>query len=86
MISKWQALWGAGRIAGKRGEKAKEEELLRQALRLGQQEAGPKSLELGILFLDLAECLEGQGKPEADEFYKQAQELIVTNARRLGMF
>ena len=84
-INTWQSLWGSGRLAGLRGDLSQEEKLLRQALWLGQKEEGSENLELGILLLDLAECLEKQEKDEARDFYRQAQELLVSNAKRLGV-
>jgi len=78
----WQELWEAGRMAGRCGNAAKQEELLRLALWQGQYEEGLNGAELGVLLFDLAECLEHQGKAEANDFHKQARDIVISNLCR----
>jgi hypothetical protein len=70
--------WGGARVA--LGEYAAAEDVLKQALAIREKINGPKSLEVGRTLNSLAIAMDGQGKREEGEAYRQRSRAILEAA------
>ena len=86
VINKWQTIWSNSKLAGAEGKRLEEETMLKRAIWLAQKEPGVTDLQLGIMLLDLVDCLEAQGtEDEVEKYYMQALGILIESAKRMGV-